>query len=245
MTTSPAADTTEKPRLQSAFNLFKPSMEAIGRNIGTFVWLLILPFALIMVGMVPNLLTQSDSSVHTTGFVVGSLVELAGVVAVLLLGPALTYAELKSVRGEKVTVKEALRSGLHFMLRWIGISICLGVIFIVSFLLLVVPFFFMLRRYFLAPYYMIDRDLGVFAALKESAAESKRYSRGIWGMLGVEALISLVSAIPLLGWIGGTVLSILYFCAPAVRYLEITQSETAGKPGLQPTGPPANAKPAV
>jgi hypothetical protein len=238
MTTPSTAPTAQKPKLQSAFNLFKPSTDAIGRNIGTFACLLFLPLALMLVGMAPGQLTQSGSGLQDTGFAaLTSLVEIVGVVALLLLGPALTYAELRSVRGEKVTIQEALRSGFRFLLRWIGLTICLSAILIVSFLLLIVPFFFMLRRYFLAPYYMVDRDLGVFAALKESASESKRYRGRIWSVLGVETLISLLTVIPFFGWMGGPILSVLYSCAPAVRYLEITASEATDKPASQQAAP--------
>lgn len=244
MATTPGADMAEKPKLQSAFNLFKPSMDALGRNFGTFACILLLPFALLLAGVVPGLLSGSNSA-HAVSLTLLIIVELAALAFIVLLGPALTYTELKSARGEKVAIKEAFRGSWHFLLRWVGLSICLGIIMIVSFLLLIVPFFFMLRRYFLAPYYLVDRDLGIMDSLKESAQESKRHRGSIWGLLGVEALISLVSAVPFVGWVAGTILSVLYFCAPAVRYLEITKAETIAKPNPRDVAPPANAKPAM
>jgi len=88
-------------------------------------------------------------------------------------------------------------------------------------LLLIVPGVIAIRRYFLAPYLMLDKDLSIREAMKQSAALSKPYSGSIWGIIGVIVLLSLPSIIPVIGWAVSFVLMLLYSVAPALRYQEL------------------------
>jgi uncharacterized membrane protein len=92
----------------------------------------------------------------------------------------------------------------------------------VGFLLLIVPGLFLLRRYILAPYFLVDKELSINEALNQSAAFSKKYSGAVWGLIGVTILISLLGIIPVLGGIASAILGIAYYCAPALRYKEVT-----------------------
>jgi hypothetical protein len=66
---------------------------------------------------------------------------------------------------------------------------------------------------------MVDRNLGVIAALKASAAEYKKV-KGVWGLLGVQFLFSIVP-------FANFILGILYYCAPAIRYRQIAAAVSA------------------
>jgi len=79
----------------------------------------------------------------------------------------------------------------------------------------------MIRRYYLAPYAMIDRNCGIKEAMERSAAMSKPYSGSIWGIIGVMILISLVGIVPLIGWLASLILGMLYVVAPALRYQQL------------------------
>jgi hypothetical protein len=105
---------------------------------------------------------------------------------------------------------------MPFVRQYIGLSVMLALIYTVSLLLFIVPFFFMLPRYYMATYYLIDRKMGVFEALRASAAEYKKVG-GVWGLLGVQFLFGMI---PFANWI----LDILYYCAPALRYRQISQA---------------------
>jgi hypothetical protein len=105
----------------------------------------------------------------------------------------------------------------------------------------------MWRRYALAPYYLIDQNLSIGEAMKKCADQSKKFSKGIWGLIGVQILLAIVSVIPLIGWLVGAVLQLAYFCAPAKRYDEIQKilnpsAETASStpsPNMPPQTTPS------
>jgi uncharacterized membrane protein len=93
-------------------------------------------------------------------------------------------------------------------------------------ILLIVPGFIMLRRYLLSGYYLVDQNLSIREAMRRSAASSKPAAGYIWGIVGVQALFSVGSAILglLPGGIGAFVADavILLVCfLPALRYVEL------------------------
>lgn len=228
-------ETTQKASSKpfaSAFNLFTPSIEVIKRNVTSFVLFLIVPMVLTSVGGLINEFTgNTDPMAPFTGLS-GTLLALGGVITLLTV-PALTLVELKGARAESIEPDDAFSFGLRRVLRLFGLFVLMSLILIGSFLLLVVPFFFMLRRYYLAPYYLIDQDMGIMAALKASAADSKQFSKPIWGLIGVTVLIGFISIVPLLGSIASAIASVLYAAAPAVRYEQIK----AAKAGKAPVAP--------
>src|SRR5688572_27636134 len=210
LTPAPAVKDTTMP---GAFELFKPSMEIIKRNLTAFLVLLGLPTLLILIGNGPDtmgggLTVQSDPAEAASPLF--ALIGLIGGIFCLLATPGVILLQLKGARKEHIEMGEAFTKGLRYFWKLLGLTICLIVIFAVSLLLLIVPFFFALRRYILAPYYLVDRDLGVFEALKVSAQESQGKWGAIYGIVGVIILLSLINIIPLVGWVASAVLSFLY-----------------------------------
>ncbi len=234
LTPAPAVKDVSMP---GAFELFKPSMEIIKRNLTAFLILLGLPTLLILIGNGPgmmgggNLAAQSDPAQGMNP--IFSIISLVGGIFCLLATPGVILLQLKGARKEHIEMGEAFNKGLRYFWKMVGLVICLMFIFTVSLLLLIVPFFFMLRRYLLAPYYLVDRDLGVFEALKVSAQESQGKWGGIYGVVGVTVLLSLVGIIPLVGWIASAVLTFLYGNAVALRYLHF-KAEREGKTPITP-----------
>jgi len=90
--------------------------------------------------------------------------------------------------------------------------------------LLIVPFFFAMRRYILAPYYMIDRGTGIRESLRQSAQDSKKFSGPLWGLVGVNLLSQIIP-----------IADILYMCAPAIRYKEVTDASYVKPSAPDPT----------
>jgi len=130
---------------------------------------------------------------------------------------------LNSVRSKKMSYKEALQNGRQFALRLVGLGFCAGVLILLGLLLFIVPGIFMYRRYILAPYYLVDKNLGIFDAMRQSAADSKEFSGPVWGLVGVTILLSLVGNIPIIG-LAASVGQILYAFAPAKRYDEVQKA---------------------
>lgn len=230
----PAATSAPEPqpeahKLPSAFSLFGSSLRAWKINIKTSVLLSLLIFIPIF-GLVTIALTQayyrsntnggSSASLNITsaalGILCGLLIIFIGIVSI----GAFYKVQLDSARGQKIGLKDAFRLGRHYGIKIIGLSILMAIVIAVGFLLLIVPGFFMMRRYYLAPFYLVDKDLGIVAAMKASAADSKPFSAAIWGLIGVTFLLAVLGALPVVG-IVASILSALYSFAPAVRYAQV------------------------
>ena len=104
--------------------------------------------------------------------------------------------------------------------RMLGLYIVASLIVIIGFILLIIPGVYMVKRYFLAPYVMLEHKVGIREALDKSAELSPNLG-AIWGVVLVGILFSLVSIIPIVGWLVAFALSILYSVAPALRYQEL------------------------
>lgn len=216
---TPTESTREFP---SAFSLFEPSWEAFKVNFGTFLLLFILLLASIAAAVILILLIAAAfKDNHVLMIPLISLSVLALVGFCVLLAPTAVYVQLKSARGDKVETDAALQEGKKYFWRFWGLSILVSLIVVVGLILFIIPGLFMIKRYLLAPYFLVDKDLSISDAMSASAEAGKRFAGAIWGILGVEVVISLASVIPFIGSIINLVLSIAYYCAPAVRYEQI------------------------
>ena len=157
----------------------------------------------------------------------GILITIITLVISLFIQVMTFLAELQVTEGKKPAIGELFNIAKKYWLRLFGLNIVIGLMFIGGLLLLIVPAVFVLRRYFLAPYYMLDKDLSIGEALKQSAADSKAASGPIWGIIGVSFLIALTGIVPIIGWAISFVLSMLYSAAPALRYREIRRNTVA------------------
>jgi hypothetical protein len=215
------------PEVPSAFSLFKPSWEGLKINILEIIMIFLVPtLALFLIGLFISFLIPSD--VRVVGlvvlFVIGSLI-YAG-----LVGPALVYTQLKSGRLEKVAYEDAFACSKKFWARFIGLSIVVSVVIFVGFLLLIVPGVIFIRRYFLSQYAMIDQGLGIKDSMHASNELSKGRSGAVFGIIGVDILISIPNVIPVIGGLITFALQIAYFCAPAIRYEQLKKLEPVAKP---------------
>lgn len=222
--TSTSQTSSKKSKFPSAFDLLSPSIKALGNNFWTFAGLVVLEMFFIVLFYIVMLANSNPDGTYNSNMSgsVAALLGLGGLLGAicgLIAEPALVKTQLASIEGRKITFSEAIKAGLPFIWRNLGVKVMMGLIYTVSLLLFIVPFFFMLPRYILAPYYVIDRNMGVFDALKASAAEYKKVG-GVWGLLGVQLLFGII---PLANWI----LNILYYCAPALRYRQISKAAKA------------------
>jgi hypothetical protein len=218
------ANSASKKEFPSAFELFKPSWEAVKSNLITFIELILIPIVIGLIISLPSWrnATSASSTINGALFLRDGF---AGLIS-LLFAPALAYTQLQSVRGKTVDFLQALKASTKFFWRFIGLVIVMGIVILVGFVLFIVPGLFMLRRYILAPYYLIDKDMKIFEAMRASAADSKKFSSAIWGLIGVEILCTVVGVIPIIGWIISAALSIAYYCAPAIRYTQVKKRVT-------------------
>jgi hypothetical protein len=142
---------------------------------------------------------------------------IGGTIAQLML----TIASLEATENKTLDFQELWQRVKKLGWRLIGLDLLVALYVLVGLILLVVPGIIMLRRYFLAPYVMIDKNCGIKEAMERSAAISKPYSGSIWGIVGVMLLIGLVGVVPLVGSLASLILALLYTVAPALRYQQL------------------------
>ena len=206
-----------KGSLPSAFDLFRPSWEAVRRNLNSFLWLVLLPSLLAGTG---SLLTRGFHKQHAAG---GQLLSFIGVIYSLVVLAAVPLLSLLAARGHTVQPEVVFKSSWHFFWRLLGLYIVTAMVVLVGLLLLIIPGIIMIRRYYLAPYFLIDQDLEIVEAMRQSAAATKGHSGALWGVIGVQILLGLIGVIPAIGSIVVVFFELPYACAPAIRYLQLKE----------------------
>ncbi len=193
-----------------AFGAYKYSKSAVRLNIGTLIiiWLAVA----IVNGLSEKVFGQA-----------GSLVSLL-VSGLATAAYVLTF--IAGVRGQKLSIGDALSKALPLWLKMIGLLIVIGVSLFVSFLLLVIPFFIVLPRLSLAHYFLVDKNLGVMEAYKASWAATKGYSGKVWGIIGATILMALLM-ITIIGIPFSIYFLIMYSGAYAVLYEFLNKSKPA------------------
>ena len=130
-------------------------------------------------------------------------------------------AQLDAVEHKPLDFTELWKVVTGMGWRLLGLYLLVALYVTVGLILLIVPGLIMIRRYFLAPYVMIDTKCGIKEAMERSAAMTKSYSGSIWGIIGVSFLIGLVAIVPFIGSLAAFILAALYSVAPAIRYQEL------------------------
>lgn len=205
------------------------------RNLKTFAILYALPLLVAIISSARNNYRYNSKQWVNSGFgfnglpvyaafgFVGFAVIFAIVAIVVgLFISAMTYAlQLEAAKGKSPSLQHLFNVAKKYWLRLFGLLLLVGIMTVGGLILFIVPGLIVIRRYFFAPYLMIDKDLPIGEAMRASAAMTKPYSGWIWPVIGVIVLLSLPNIIPLVGFGIAFVLSVLYSVAPALRYLEI------------------------
>jgi hypothetical protein len=221
----------ESPMPISAFSLFEKSVEIVRRNILIFGLLYILPFILSA-----RSFTNEDAHHNGSGITWNSLwpslddwlvisiliaVSLFAAIIFIFVQVMTTVAQFEGTRVQIVKLSAVWAKSLKFFWRMIGLYILSILMILGGLILLIVPGVIMIRRLFLSPYVLLDKDVGIREAMRRSAKISKPYSSSVYAVIGVIILISLLGIIPFAGFVLSFVFGMLYSIAPALRYQEI------------------------
>ena len=205
-----------------AFGLIKPARQAFMFNMGTIVALWVISTAISFISTFFQASSQT-TVLGTTTYVrtatpTSMLLSVVGFIITMLVAAGMIYTYIASVRGKKVAINEALSTGLHFAWKSFLLNILVGFTIAGGVILLVVPGIIFAVRLSLAQYFLVDKNMGVMEAYKASWNATKGQSGKIWGIIGVTFLFALLFIIPILGWIAGFVLIVLYSSASAFAY---------------------------
>ena len=136
-----------------AFGVYTYSKRAIKVNLSTVIILILL--GVLFGGF--SVYKKSYGAGDAASLIIGSL-----------FSGSLTLTILAGLRRQKLGIGAALSKGFSFWLKLIGLTVLVDLSYIVSFALLIVPFFFVLPRLLLANYFLVDKNLGVIEAYKAS-----------------------------------------------------------------------------
>lgn len=129
-------------------------------------------------------------------------------------------AQLEAAQAKTPTFDKLWAITKELGLRLFGLYIIASLIILLGLIFFIIPGLFMVKRYFLSPYVMIDQKVGIREALDRSAAISTSFG-AIWGVVLVIILFGLISIVPMIGWLVSFILGMLYSVAPALRYEEL------------------------
>lgn len=200
-----------------AFGAYKYSKQAIKLNLGTFAtWLLI---EIVVAGGISLLGNSGNGATR-------SLFQIISYLVAPLFSAILTKILIASVRRQSVESGDAFSQGLQYWLNNVVLSILVGVTLFISFILLIVPFFFVWPRLTLATYFLVDKNLGPVEAYQASWDATKGYAGRMYGILGAQIAMGLL-AITIIGIPFAIYFLVMYSAAHALIY-ELIISSPAG-----------------
>lgn len=204
------------------FQLIHESWEALKLNIGTFIVLALL-LALITVVSIPFLLFLP---IVTDGKPVSIFISITVILLLIVIGcillPAITIAQIESARGNKISVTETLERSKGLFLSYIVLMIIVGLAIVIGFLFFAIPGLLAMFFFSLSGYILVDKKVSSIEAIKGSFELVKSKWQWVAALFIVQLALSLIGCIPFIGWILSLVLSIAYFCLPAVVYTKIS-----------------------
>lgn len=202
------------------FGIFKPSKDLVLFN-G-------LPVAvLVVLSLLVALFSPDNGAGSLLNLIIGSILSVA--LITVLFGAA---------QSKKVSLPDAISHAFSLLtIKYIALTLVFLVILVLSFLALIVPFFFVFPRLILAPYILVDTNCGVFEALQKSWAMTKGHAGKAWGIIGVSILFALLIIV-----LVGIYLSIMYIGAFVLFYNYLKSHQAAVPAQSAPTvTPPAAA----
>jgi hypothetical protein len=240
--TNKKARRTSPLNLPGAFDLFNPSKEIVLKNIWIFGPLFAVPliFGIHSWIWAPHPANGTHHWWQPAGFdgsqIGGPFPDYSSLLigfSVFWLIFVIISGTIASIMAQAAQLDAVEHRHLDFQILWrtcrelgvkmLGLYLATGLLVVIGLVLFIVPGLIFLRRYFLAPYVMLDKKVGIREALEESSALSKLNTGAIWGIIGVMFLIGLVGIIPFIGGIISFILGALYSIAPAIRYHQLKQ----------------------
>lgn len=229
------SDISPNNRIPSAIELFAPSVKAVKVNLKI---LLVFVVASGVLGYFVNKGFHYTTYVNpVTGYksvrlhygTQGGVMALLGTCFSLVTYPMYTFLQLSGAKGKHMTFREMLAESKPYWLRLIGLLFVSMFIYMISAILLLVPVIFALRNYLLAPYFMIDKNLGVGEALRQSKVYSSASGWVTFWVVLFAGALALTQFIPYVGYVISSGLAFAYSAAPAVLYSYVCKVNVSGQ----------------
>lgn len=223
-----------KVEIGSAFDLLPKSWEIVKKNWQAFAVVNIMSLLSAFLEIFPEYEHPEGSAfAGASGFELGAILGFGFALAAILfavnivLFTMLVVLSVRSAEGKTPSVGslfEAVNKN-WLWLRLVGLFLVAGLIVLVGLILLIVPGVIAFGRIVMSPYFMADRDLNIADALKASNEMSKQFPGKVWAAIGVMVLIAIAGAIitsvPAIGPIMGTIFSIAFSLVLVLRYQQL------------------------
>lgn len=178
----------------------------------------------VIIGLVMSLLFSgvADALMEQGRTLLAILMHLAGWVVGTFIQMGLYNSALLITSGIKPGFNQLYSNDKHFVSYAIS-SILFSIMVLIGFLLLIVPGFYIMARFWLFPFFILDKDMGPVEALKAAseASEGKRWF--LFLLILVLVLLNIAGAL-LLG-IGLLFTIPITFLALALVYRRLTNTE--------------------
>lgn len=243
---APAAEVPPVPETwPGAFGVYKHSRAAVMKNVGILV-------AVWIIAAVLNIVLGKLFGDAQLGQIILDLI-------MVYLALITYHVYLAGCDGQKLDFGQAFAKAANPAMygKLLIISLLMWLAIGIGFILLIVPGVIILSRLVLAPYYLVDRNLGIGESLSTAWNESKGHVGKVWGIVGVYILMALLM-ITIIGIPFSIYLLFMYSASLAVLYRFIgknhpvaaattTASPTATPPTVTaaPTAPATPEAPAT
>lgn len=191
-----------------AFGIYKHSKKAINTNLSSAVFLMLVTF--LLSGSISYLVENRDGGV------------IDWIVQTFVLA-ASAFAFTAGVKGKRVEIGDTIRAGGNYFFKALGLNILVSLSIIGSFLLFIIPFFFVMPRLLLANYFLVVEDKSIMEAYKASWNQTKGNSGKVWGIFGVSLLMVLLM-VTVIGIPFAIYFLLMYSAATAVLYSYIKKN---------------------
>jgi hypothetical protein len=229
----------QQKNVGSVFDLPAKSYEIVKNNWQMFavVNVLSLISAFFALGGPDNNKTNpySNGAFDTGGFASGwelaAVLGLSFIFAIAFLALSIflyamsTVLKVEASKGKKPDFNTLVEGGKKYWLRILGLSVLSGLIVLVGLILLIIPGIFAIGRVAMAPFFMIDKDLGVIDSLKASNEMGEKHWQAVWAaillFIGISIIAGIVSGIPYIGALISAIGVIAFSLILPLRYLQL------------------------
>lgn len=190
--------TTSGPTLsQLGFgNLVKQSWDVVKKNYWSLLKIALVTLLIACVSPIVTLFLSNAYHSSDTAVVVAGLVYLVFIIVQLLMTMGCIHILVKVSRGEVISTNDLFAKNGHFW-KYLLASILYTLIIFAGIILFIVPGMIWALKYSMVIYLIIDKDMGVMDAFKESSKMTKGSKGTIliygWGF----ALLNLVGMLAL------------------------------------------------
>lgn len=222
----------------SVFDLLGKSFEIVKNNWVAFAIVNILALLSVLFSFggkkeadLPQNATFDQAVTAITGYDLGTFLTYFIPLAIVIIALSIylfamsTILEVESTTGKKPSLGHLFEKAKGYWLRILGLMILSAIIIIAGFALLIVPGFIAFVLLIMAPFYMVDKNLGIIDSIKASFEMGKKHFWKVAAAILLTFIIAfgtvILDRIPLVGGLLGVIITIAFSLIIPLRYQQL------------------------